>query len=403
VRVLFLTHFFPPEVGAPQLRARCHDVRVLTNFPHYPSGVVPAPYRGRWLMREEVGGVPVLRSWVLPARNAGFLRRVLDHLSFSASALPAASRLGWRPDVISVDMHPVFLCATAYALSRAWRVPYVINAGDLIPEMAVEIGALRNPLAIRLTAALSRFVCRHAALIVPFTRGIGEMLVERGVAPSRVELIHYGASTAIYGEPERWQPLPASIAGDLEGRFVVTYAGTHGLSQGLEVVLDAADRLRAEPAVRFLLVGDGADKPRLVAAARQRGLDNVSFSDPLPHAAMPSLYARSELCLVSLRKLDSMRRAGLPSKLFEIMAAGRPVVVAAEGEPAEIVDAADAGVTVPPGDGARLAEAIERLRRAPARRRRLGENGRRYIERHLTRERVTERYEQALLRAVGAA
>jgi len=410
VRVLFLTHFFPPEVGAPQVRILetaqnlqrlGHEVRILTGFPHYPSGVVPPAYRGRLLMREEIGGVPVLRSWVWAAPNSGFLRRVLDHVTFAAGALPAATRLGWKPDVVSVDMHPIFLCLTAYLLSRAWRVPYVINAGDLIPDMAVDIGALTNPLAIRLTAMLADFVCRHAALIIPFTRGIGELLVEKGIDPARIELIHYGANTAVFEDREHWRPLPASLASGINGDFLVTYAGTHGLSQGLEVVLDAAEALKGEKEIRFLLIGDGADKARLVAQAHERGLINVTFGDPLPHEAMPSLYDRSGACLVSLRKLGTMKKAGLPSKLFEIMAAGKPVILAAEGEPADFVQEADAGVVVPPGDAARLAAAVRRLHSSPGRRRRLGANGKRFIEENLSRGRQTEKYERALARAVA--
>lgn len=404
MRVLFLTHFFPPEVGAPQtriletaldLQRRGHEVQVLTTFPHYPDGRIPDGYRGKVWMREAVQGVPTVRSWVLPSPNRGTVRRSLDQVSFAASALPAAAHLP-RPDVLSVDIHPVFLCVTAHALARLWRIPYVVVVGDLHPEMAVDIGELTNPLAVRVIRSLSQLACNGSDAIAPMTAGIERLLLARGLPAEKLHLIHYGSDVSLFEDPSRWAPVPPDLASRLDGRFVVSYLGTHGVSQGLRVVLGAADRLRSHKEILFLMIGDGAAKAPLVQEAKEQGLDNVLFWDRLPRTVMPSVYERSDVCLVSVRRAQTFREGALPSKLFEIMAAAKPVIVAAEGEPTEIVKAAECGLVTPPEDPDRLAEAVLELQSSPARRTQMGDRGRAYVRANYSREAQSEKFETLL-------
>jgi len=298
VRVLFLTHFFPPEIGPPQtriletardLQQMGHAVAVLTTFPNYPSGEIPAGYRGRVLMREEMEGIPVVRSWLYAAPNRGFLRRSLSHLSFALSALPAATRLPWRPDVIVVDMHPLFLCVTAAILGRWWGVPYVLNAGDLIPEQAVAYGVMRNPIAIRVTRALASFALNHAAQVVPFTRGIEAALRERGIPPERLHLIYYGADVELFQEPiPEGETIPGleSIAPDA---FVVMYAGTHGLPHALDTVLDTAELLADEPDVEVL-----GEQRRVGHALGEAPVELELPGSHLPSIVDDALHARMQ-------------------------------------------------------------------------------------------------------------
>lgn len=409
MRVLFLTHFFPPEIGAPQTRIletaidlqnRRHKVVVLTTFPHYPDGLIPPGYRRKVIMREAVQGIPVVRSWVLPGPNRGILRRTLDQVSFAATAVPAAALVP-RPDVISVDIHPVFLCVTAHVLARVWRIPYVVVAGDLHPEMAVDIGVLDNPIAIRIVRSLSQLACNGAAAVAPMTAGIERLLLARGLPAQKLHLIHYGSDVELFEDRSRWLPLPADLETRLRGRFVVSYIGTHGVSQGLQVVLDAAQRLRGGPEILFLMIGDGAEKDSLRAAADAGGLDNVLFWDRLPRAVIPSVYERSDACLVSLRRLQTFREGGLPSKLFEIMAAARPVILAAEGEPAAIVGEAHSGLVIPPEDSEQLAQAVLDLQRRPDDRRAMGEGGRAYVKANYSRSAQSRKFEALLERVVN--
>jgi glycosyltransferase involved in cell wall biosynthesis len=409
MRILFLTHFFPPEVGAPQtriletaqgLQARGHEVMVLTGFPNYPSGVVPRAYRGRLWLREEVEGVPVLRTWLYPAPNRGFARRVLCHVSFAGTALAGAAFLPWRPQVICVDMHPIFLCVTAYVLSRRWRVPYVITAGDLIPDQAVAYGAMRDGTAARITRSLADFVCARAAAVVALTEGIAAGLLERGIPQKKVQLIYYGADIGIFqNEPPK--PLQPNLEAQLTGKFVVTYAGSHGMPHGLETVLEAAEFLQDEPDIHFLFVGDGSKKQALIEIAQARELRNVTFANAVPRDMMPTVYSRSDVCLVPLRKSSWVRTSTLSCKVFDVMAAARPVVVAAEGETSRFVQVANAGLCVVPEAPQELARAVLALRDDPEMRRRCGENGQRFIEENLSRERQTQRFEAVLRRAIG--
>lgn len=410
MRILFLTQFFPPEIGAPQtriletaqcLRDRGHEVAVLTTRPNYPSGVVPPEYRAGFLMQESLSGIPVVRTWLYATANRGFLRRTLSHISFSLTAFWGARRLPWKPDVISVDMHPLFLCLTARVLGWLWQVPYVLNAGDLIPDQAIAYGVMRNPFAIRLSRWLAASALDHASQIVPFTRGIHDELLRRGIASSRLQLIYFGADILLLTAT---QPATkaARLPGDLDGAFVMTYAGTHGLPHGLRVVLDAAQRLAGVSDVRFILAGDGGEKRHLVESARRLALDNVTFIDPLPRGELPTLYQRSDACLVTLKRSDWLRQFALSSKVFDVMAAGRPVIAAAEGETAEFVARSRAGICIPPEDPDALVEAILRIKANPELAQQYGENGRAYVATHLSREQQSRRYEAVLQRAIDS-
>lgn len=410
MRILFLTQFFPPEIGAPQtriletavcLREQGHDVAVLTTLPNYPSGVVPLAYQGRFVIKDEVEGIPVIRTWLYATVNRGFVRRSLSHVSVALTTLAGARYLPWKPDVVSVDMHPLFLCITARLLGWRWRVPYVLNAGDLIPDQAVAYGVMRNPLAIRLSRWMAGVALDGASQIVPFTKGIDDELLRRGIPAERLHLIYFGANVA--SEPPHTNGAhPSTSLNEPDGTFTVTYAGTHGLPHGLEVVLDAAERLATQPDVRFILAGDGGEKERLANAARRRKLTNLTFLDPLPRPALPRLYERSGVCLVTLRRSEWLRRFALSSKVFDVMAAGRPVIAAAEGETAEFVERASAGICIPPEDPDALVDAILRIKANPDLACTFGENGRRFVATYLSREQQSRRYEAVLGRAIGS-
>ena len=393
--LLFVTHYFPPEVGAPQTRlyelgrrlaARGHRVTVLTGFPNYPTGVIPAPYRGKFFQREMMAGMNVVRAWMYAAPQQGFTRRLLNHLSLTLTSIPASAAAG-HADVLFVESPPLLLGLAGYVISRLKRAPYVFNVADLWPETAVALGALTNPLAIRLAEWLARFIYRHAARVTTVTDGIRRLLVEQGLPDSQVILLTNGVDTSCF-HPDV-DPEPAVKALGLDGRLTVAYAGTHGLAQGLEALIEAAHLLRHDGHLRFILVGEGAEKSKLVGKVADHELENVSFFPNQPKSLMPHLWAAVDIGVVCLRRLEIFRSA-LPSKLFEIMAAGRPVVLAAEGEARDLVLGAEAGLVVSPEDGADLAQAIQQLAADPEARRRYGENARRYVQAHFDREHLTD-------------
>jgi glycosyltransferase involved in cell wall biosynthesis len=409
MRILILTHFFPPEIGPTQARLLKtavdlnhfgHEVKVLAALPNFPSGIVSAPYKGRWFVEETVDNIPVLRSWLFASRNRGTLRRSLSHLSFAVSSFLSARRIGLKAEVIVVDMHPIFLCITAYLLSRAWGVPFVMNANDLIPDQPAAYGNLTNPLAIAVSRRMASFVCRKAAMIVPFSSGVKSLLNERGIPNERLQTIYYGADVDTHTRDTG--ELPAAVHDVVGGRFLVTYAGNHGLAYGLETVLKSADLLREFGNVRFLMIGEGSEKARLVQEASKMKLDNVSFLGPFPTSVIPAILSNSDVTLVVLRRLDFIRQRVVSCKVFECMAAGRPVIVSGDGETAEFVVKARAGLAVTPEDPQRLADAILALHRTPPEERRImGERGRRFVADNFDRQRTSRAFEDVLTRAVG--
>jgi glycosyltransferase involved in cell wall biosynthesis/SAM-dependent methyltransferase len=391
VRLLFVTHYFHPEVGAPQtrifeaargLRARGHEVTVLTGLPNYPDGIVQEPYRGRLLMTEDLDGIRVVRCAVYPAANRGFGRRLANHASFAAASLPAAGRA--RPaDVVVVESPPLFTAVAGVGIARGLRAPLVLNVADLWPESAVQLGVLRGASAIRLAEALERFAYRHAAAITVPTPGMRTILLARGIAPERVTYLPNAVDVRRFaGAP----PPPHT------GTRLV-YCGTVGMAQGVGTIIEAV-ALLAEMGERYELdiVGDGAEREGLERLVRQRGLAGVRFRGRLPADAVPAVVARADIALMSLRDVPLFEDA-VPTKVLEYMAAGRPVVAAARGQVARLVDEVGAGVACPPEYPAALAAAIRRVAADRPRAHQMGENGRRYVIAERSRDAMVQRLE----------
>jgi glycosyltransferase involved in cell wall biosynthesis len=401
LHVLFLTHYFPPEVGAPQTRIfelgrrlarRGHQVTVLTGFPNYPTGRIPEPYRKKAFQREVIEGVDAVRAWVYATPNKGFVKRLLNHLSFTATSIPASLAIR-SVDVIVVESPPLFLGMAGYLISRFKRAPYVLNVADLWPETAVALGALSNPLAIRMAEGLEAFLYRKAARVTTVTRGIRQILLERGLSSEKVHLLTNGVDTSFFCPDV--DPTPAVERFGLDGRVTVAYAGTHGMAQGLETLVDAAQLLSHDPGIRFIMIGEGAEKPALMARADGYGLTNLDFFPNQPKSFMPHLLAAVDVAVVSLRKLEIFASA-LPSKLFEIMAMERPVVLAAVGEAREMILTANAGLVVEPENPGDLAHAIVQLTADAEARKRMGRNGRRFVQTSFDRDHLTSLLEALL-------
>jgi colanic acid biosynthesis glycosyl transferase WcaI len=396
LRVIVLTHYFPPEVGAPQARlfelarrlvAQGAHVTVVTGFPNYPSGVVAAGYRGRFKMREDMRGVTVLRTWVFATPNKGFARRLVNHFSFAVSSLTALRRAG-PADVIFVESPPLAIGLAAFAWSWIKRAPFIFNVSDIWPQSAVEMGALRNRAAIGLAEWLERSLYRHASKVSVVTPGIVDKLAARGVPREKLFLLTNAVDTDVFRPAARDDELAVRLG--VAGRKVFLYAGTHGLAQGLDVVLEAA-RLTSDPSVLFVLAGEGADKARLEAKARTDAIANVQFLPNQPREVMPRLINLAYATVIPLRRLEVFK-AALPSKMFESMAAERPIVLSVWGEAATLVEDAGCGVVVEPENATALAAAVDRLAADTTEASRLGANGRRYAIEHFDRNKVAERF-----------
>jgi glycosyltransferase involved in cell wall biosynthesis len=376
---------------AKRLNQGDDSVAVVTAFPNYPTGLVQEGYRGRFAMEEWMDGLRVLRTWVFATPNSGFFKRIVNHFSFVISSLTALRKVG-PVDVIFVQSPPLPIGIASVVFSLVKRAPFVFNVSDIWPQSAIELGMLRNPLAVRLAEALERFVYWRAARVTVPTQGIYETLSARGMSPAKLFLLTNGVDVDTY----RPQPPDRDLAQKLglDGHKVFIYAGTHGLSQGLDVVLEAA-KLTTDPDVLYVLAGEGADKAALVSKARSEGISNVRFLPNQPKSSMPALLNLAYAGVVTLKPLDLFRGA-LPSKMFESMAVGQPIIGSMWGEAARLIETADCGLVAEPGDPKALQSAVESLAADPERARRMGAMGRQYVVEHFNRRELALRLRELL-------
>lgn len=409
MRVLILTHHYPPEVGAPQtrlsgtarfLRDRGHDVTVVTAMPSYPTGVIPPAYREAPRLGEWIDGVRVERTWTY-ARPGGSIRlRLANQLSFTASALAALPAVG-RRDVILVESPPLFLGMTGAIFGRVLRAPMVLHVSDLWPSVPIELGALKNPTAIRAARAFERGVYAASRRLIVVTERWRDQLVQGGIPAEKIDLVTNGVDAAFLDpdapatEAER-QTVRAELG--LTDKTVVACIGTVSYVYGYETILEAAALLAEDPSIQLLIVGDGSQKGAVREMVEARGLSNVSLLPAQPHGRIRGLLAASNLSVSALLPLP-VTRGQLPVRILEAMAMARPVVFSGEGVAARLVAESGAGLSVAPGDARALADAIAGLAADPDRRERHGAAGRATILDRFDRSTVAAKIEASLLRA----
>ncbi len=367
MRILFLSDNYPPETNAPATRvfeharvwARAgHRVTVITCAPNFPEGRLHPGWKNRWYTRDAVEGVDVVRVKTYIAPNSGFGRRALDHLSFLASGF-LAGLVQERPDVVVATSPQFFAALAGHCVAAVRRVPFVFELRDLWPASIAAVGAMKDGLVLRLLQRLELFLYRRAAAIVALTETFQRNLVARGIDERRIAVVTNGVDLSTYRPILRDQDLARQLG--LEGRFVVGYLGTHGMAHALERVLDAAEVLRERSEIRFLFAGAGAAREHLMRSARSRGLKSAVFLEPQPKERMPAIWSLCDAALVHLKDAAVFRTV-IPSKIFEAMAMGVPILLAApDGEASAIVRRTGCGLCVPAEKPFELAAAVERL------------------------------------------
>ena len=404
MNILFLTHYFPPEVNAPASRTfdHCrewvregHAVTVVTNTPNHPKGEVYPGYRNRLFQREERDGIQVIRLFTYVTANEGIAKRTLNFILFFFMSVLAAPFLP-RCDVV-VSTSPQFFAGLAgYVVGRLKRAPWVLEIRDLWPESILSVGAISNQKIIRLLESLEAFAYRKADAIVSVTDAFKVHIEARG-GRGKVSVIKNGVDLSLFKTAPRDRAFAEELG--VDGKFVAAYVGTHGMAHGLDTILDAAGRLDTEPGIVFLLVGEGSEKRRLERKRDEMGLTNVVMLGQQPKECMPRLWSVSDVSLVLLRKLDLFTTV-IPSKIFESMAMGKPIVLGVLGESRAIVEAAGAGVGIEPEDAGALAEAVRKLASDPSLYGRMSEGGPAYVGEHFDRRKLARRY-LLLLRSVA--
>jgi glycosyltransferase involved in cell wall biosynthesis len=404
---MVLSQYYTPEpIPKPAELAhglvdRGHAVSVLTGWPNYPQGTLYPGFRIRPLRRETLDGIPVVRTYEFPYHGKGVLGRICNYVSFMMSAV-LGSVLIAKCDVIYVWHPPLTVGVAAWLIARIRGIPFVYDVQDIWPESAILAGVLREGTLARLMASLERFVYRRADYILVVTGGARENLIAKGVPPEKISVArHWVDATGFQECGEEARRRVRSRYG-WEGRFIVLFAGNIGMLQALDTVVHAAAGLADVNPTLFVLVGDGSDKARLQQLARASGAGaRIHFIERQPAERMPELMAAADALLVHLRRSE-LSRYVIPTKTLAYLAAGKPLLMAMEGAAADLVDAARAGIRVPPEDPGALAKAAERLAAmSPAEREEMGRSGRAYLAANLSRTDVIPEYETILQRVAG--
>jgi colanic acid biosynthesis glycosyl transferase WcaI len=416
VNILYVSQYFPPEMGAPAARAvelarhwvqAGHDVTVLTGFPNHPTGVVPQEWRSRLrnlVYREDVDGVRVVRTWLLPLPNRKAYERMLNYGSFCLSAALRGLEIS-RPDVVIATSPQLLVGLSGWWISLWQRVPFIFEVRDLWPESLSAVGMGKdNSLLHRLLGQIAGFLYRKANRIVVVTPAFKDHLIKYWqVASSRISIVENGVETELFSPNASESDLKTQLG--LEGKFVVSYIGTMGMAHGLDTLLEAAGALQSpHPEIAFLLVGEGADKKRIKATVSSRALDNIRLVDQKPREQIPAFICASDACLVLLKKTELFKTV-VPTKMLEFMSCARPVILGVDGQARKILEAAQAGVTIEPESTAALVNTIVALAGDASSRRIFGANARKYIVEHCSREQTAKDYitvlEDVLLRTEG--
>lgn len=370
MHILFLSDNFPPEVNAPASRTfeHCrewvkagHQVTVISCVPNFPKGRVYAGYRNRLWQTEIIEGIRLLRVWSYITANEGFVKRILDYQSFMVAAT-LAGLLVRRVDVVVGTSPQFFTVCAAWVLSVFKRIPFVFELRDLWPESIKAVGAMQDSTAIRWLEKLELFLYRKAKLIVTVTHAFRDKLIRRGIDGNKISVVTNGVDMGRFKSMPKDPTLVRQLG--LEGKFVGGYVGTHGLAHHLETVLDAAEKFIAEGLgedFHFILLGDGARKPALQDEAHRRRLQNVTFVDTVPKDEVARYWSLLDVSIIHLRKTELFTTV-IPSKLFECMGMGLPVLHGVAGESADMVCAENVGIVFEPENAEELVTQMKVLK-----------------------------------------
>ena len=379
-----------------------HEVTVLTGFPNHPTGIVPEEYRGKFrrlVAREKENGVNIVRTWLLPFPNRKTYERMLNYSSFCFSA-GLTGLFTDRPEIVIASSPQLLVGLSGWWLARRKRSRFVFEVRDLWPESLAAVGVGSTKSAVyRSLGRIAGFLYRKADHIVVVAPAFKEYLAQHWrVPPDKISVVENGVEAEIFS-PRTESELRTELGAD--GKFVVSYIGTMGNAHGLQTLVEAATQLQnAAPQVLFLLVGEGAEKEQLISLVRSRGLTNLRFVEQQRREKIPAYICASDACAVLLKKSDIFKTV-IPSKMLEFMSCARPVILGVDGQARQILEDAQAGICIEPGNPSELAEAILRLASNEQLREMLGRNGRRHVLQYFSRRRTAQTYVDVLSALMG--
>lgn len=365
------------------LAEKGHRVTIIASPVSYLSGKKRSSETVWFEKQNPIPGITIIRTYTYSALHRSFFHRVISFFSFMVSSFLAGLRAG-KVDVVWGTSPPIFQGFTAWLLARLKGAAFLFEVRDLWPAFAIAVGVLRSPLLIRASLWLEKFLYRRADRVMVNSPGFISHVIERGAR--WVELVPNGADPGMF-DPAQDGHIFRQNHG-LVDKFVVLYAGAHGISNDLQVILEAAKKCSSSETIRFVLIGDGKEKENLVTRAKNLGLHNVLFLPPIPKSEMPHALAAADACIAILKPIDAYKTT-FPNKVFDYMAAGRAVILAIDGVIREVVEDAGAGIFIPPGDPDKLAEIVRQLSSTPQFARQMGLSGRECIEKKFSRAQLS--------------
>jgi len=355
MKILFITDNFPPETNAPATRTYEHcvewvkkgvEVNIITCAPNFPQGQVYDGYRNRLYQTETIDGIKVIRVWSYITANEGFVKRVLDYVSFAFMAFWVG--VFQKHDILIATSPQFFTTWAASAISKIRRKPWIFELRDLWPESIRTVGAMKQSRVLDWLEKVELWLYRDASRIIAVTDAFKQNLIDRGIDAQKIDVVTNGANMDLYVAKEKEKVLLSSLG--LDGKFVIGYIGTHGMAHSLDFIVHAISKVK-DPEIHFLFVGGGAVKQRIVEMAKELALQNVTFLDPISKEKVPDYLSIIDVSLAPLKKSDTFKTV-IPSKIFEASAMRKPTLLGVEGQAQKIIEAYGAGVCFKPEDEA---------------------------------------------------
>jgi glycosyltransferase involved in cell wall biosynthesis len=403
MKILFLTQYFPPEVGAPQnrlyeiairLRKKGAVITVLTAMPNYPKMEIFDGYKNKFYLKEKMDGMEIYRSFIFVSKNKNIFFRLLNYFSFVITSFFIGLLKIKRHDFIFCESPPLFLGITAILLSKIKRAQLIFNVSDLWPESAERLGLIKNKFILTLTTKLEEFLYRNSILITGQTQGIARNISDR--FPSKEVYWLKNGVDIKYFDPETIKPGWKETHGFYKKDFLLLYAGILGYAQGLEIIMHTADKLRRFSHLKFLIVGSGPEKEKLLMLKDDMKLSNVYFFDIVSKDQMPFLIKDIDASIIPLKKINLFKGA-IPSKIFEVMALAKPILLGVEGEAKELfIDEAGAGLFFEPENVEDLVEKILILISNEASVKEMGARGQKFVTKFFSRDKIADDFWEKL-------
>lgn len=398
MKINILTQYFPPEVGAPQnrlfelavrFRKKGADISVITAMPNYPQMEIHKGYKGKFYVLETINDITVHRSWIYVSKSKSIAKRLLNYFSFVFTSLVIGLFKIKKHDILFVESPPLFLGITAYLLSRAKGARLVFNVSDLWPESAEKLGLVTNKFLLKLSKHLEEFCYKKASLISGQTQGICENIRKR-FPDKNVYWLKNGVDINYYDLNKQVNSNWRKENGFLSEDFILIYAGILGYAQGLNVIIGAAKQFVANKYIKFVFLGSGPEKSKLINLKLENNLENIYFFDAVPKQKMQEILLSTNASIVPLKKLDLFKGA-IPSKIFENLALKKPIILGVDGEAKDLfIDKGKCGLFFEPENANDLVKQINYLVKTPGLSRKLGENGFNFVSKEFNRNEIAE-------------